>query len=370
MNGHDTVFAVLITTILGVAIPGLVTLAVRHSNQKTSPMAAIGRPGFVVRNRRWQVALLRIVGILFVLVGALLLATGLSGAILGASIAGACMILGGVAFVIGGQALSSYRIEGRLDGLEARSFGRGVRSIGSLDIAIVLPSHNNYGGLRAEDATGHMLFDANRLMSGYVDLISWLQQYRPDLVIPEGSQPLGPQPKQVVAPVAPKPQPGYSPTTGSFTVRETQSTQAPLFIGGALFAVIGLVGLLIVKWQSSKMPHPWTVGVCFAVCYALGMVMYTMGRRGLRHRLVVSGDKVTIHTGGRQTRTINVSEISAIQAKTMTDARSGYSSILLVATDYAHNTLFTADTGMDGFPLLVSWLQQRRPDLVIPSVLC
>ena len=180
------VLPVVTAVLLSILIPAVVEAAVRRGDRNRRAMA---RPDvdtgalFVVRNRRWQSVLLRVVGIVFLVVGALLTLVSvmeseqMDGP--GPLVTGAGITVAGALFVVLATGVRRFRVDAFDDHLTVRPWFRATRVVRLTEIGSVSPSSNPYGGVDVRDVDGRMLFTATRLSIGYQDIVAHLQAHYP-----------------------------------------------------------------------------------------------------------------------------------------------------------------------------------------------
>jgi preprotein translocase subunit SecG len=180
--------SLLITFVILVGITTLVSTRARASNAST-PTAAGG--SFVVRSRGWQAALLRWTGIVFIVLGCLLLLLAIVvHSQEGAGIPGVVIAIGGFVFMRLARGVKRTRLEVNGDSVLVFRRSGSPRPVDVHEILRLTPLlSNNYGGIVARSDQGR-LFSATRLMLGYPQLIEYLQTKRPDLPIPDASRPI------------------------------------------------------------------------------------------------------------------------------------------------------------------------------------
>lgn len=182
-----TVVSASVAFLAALVIPVVVSAAVRRGDRRRSargvvPDAATGVL-FTVRPRRWQHVVLRVVGILFVVVGALMALVSVVDAddmdSPGPLIAAVVILLGGGGFVLLANSMRRTAIDALPDRLRVRVGFRPERTVLLTDIASISPLMNAYGGLQAKDASGHRLFSTTGLAQGYGTLEQYLQERAP-----------------------------------------------------------------------------------------------------------------------------------------------------------------------------------------------
>ncbi|MDN4648903.1 hypothetical protein [Curtobacterium sp. PsM8] len=182
-----TITSVTIAFVLAAAVPVVVTSAIRRGDRKRKHQRVLAGAApdalFTVRPRRWQRVILRTVGILLAVVGAVLLLAGVTSTdepdALPVGITGGVALLAGVAFVLLAGALARTRIDALPDRLIVRKGFRAEREVHHTAIASIRPWTGPYGGIQARDAEGTVLFDTVSIAIGYPDLEAWLAQRAP-----------------------------------------------------------------------------------------------------------------------------------------------------------------------------------------------
>ena len=195
MNHFAIMFvSVAIALILLAGITLFVSNRVRRAPSVSTRDATESGVSFIVSARRWQSRVLMATGILFVVVGCLLLLISILGgddeSTLGAGIPGVFIALGGIVFIWMGRGVARARLEVTEDTIWVFRWRGAPRQVPLHEIARLTPlTSNNYGGVVARSAQ-RRLFSATRLMLGYPQLIEYFQKRRPDLAIPDASWPL------------------------------------------------------------------------------------------------------------------------------------------------------------------------------------
>lgn len=177
---------VVVTVLLSSVIPVIVGGAVRRGDRSgrgtARPDADTGAL-FVVRNRRWQAALFRVLGIVLLVVGGFFTIVSVArteelegpGPLVGAT----GITVAGAVFVVLAMGIHRFRVEAFDDHLTVRPWFRATRVVALTDIGSVRPAPNALGGVDVRDVGGRMLFTATRISIGYTDLVAFLQQSTP-----------------------------------------------------------------------------------------------------------------------------------------------------------------------------------------------
>lgn len=165
------------------------------ARQVTVPPAGIdpNEVLFVVRGRRWQVILLRTIGIVCIVAGTLMAVLSVvstaTAAVLGPIIAGFGLFGLGLGLVVMARGLARARLEVTPSGFRwSRGFGE-VQTFMLADIVYLAPMTGQYGGLVGKGFEHRTLFRATTIDLEYNQLFGYLRTYRPDLVMPFGSAP-------------------------------------------------------------------------------------------------------------------------------------------------------------------------------------
>lgn len=192
MSQTATIFlSLLIAFVVMVGITAFVSSRVRRAPSVSTRAATESAVSFIVCARRWQSALLRWCGILFVAVGlvCLLIAVVADGQE-GAGIGGVFIALFGLCFLWIARGVARARLEVTEDSVWVFRWRGAPRQIAISEISRLAPmTSNNYGGVVAR-SEHRRLFSATRIMLGYPQLIGYLHARRPDLPIPDTSWPL------------------------------------------------------------------------------------------------------------------------------------------------------------------------------------
>jgi len=182
-----TITSVTIAFVIAAVVPVVVTSAIRRGDRKRKHQRVLAGAApdalFTVRPRRWQRVILRTIGILLAVVGAVLLLAGVTSTdepdALPVGITGGFALLAGVAFVLLAGALARTRIDALPDRLIVRKGFRAEREVHHTAIASIRPWTGPYGGIQARDPNGAVLFDTVSIAIGYPDLEAWLAQRAP-----------------------------------------------------------------------------------------------------------------------------------------------------------------------------------------------
>ncbi|NNC11912.1 hypothetical protein HII28_08470 [Planctomonas sp. JC2975] len=194
----NTTVGVVISLLLPLVIMAIVTALVagRVRNAPSTSAWKSTRDGvqFVVSLRRWQRVLMRVAGIIAIAVGLLLFLSALSGAgetsNLAMGIVGSLFVVVGVFMVWLAHGMARLRLEVTPDAVFAFPLAGAPRETAISDITeLTSRRSSNYGGIVAKTAA-EQSFSATRIMLGYPQLIDFLRERRPDLVIPDASWPL------------------------------------------------------------------------------------------------------------------------------------------------------------------------------------
>jgi hypothetical protein len=193
-QSNTIVLTILFTLAVLVGVTAFVSSRVRRAPSVAAREVTQSEVSFVVCSRRWQSILIRGVGILFFVVGCLLLLVAIvpstTSSARGAAIPGAIIAIVGILFLWLARGLKRVRLEVTSDSIWVFGWTGAPREVPLSDISrLSLLASSNYGGVVAYTEHGRS-FNANRLMLGYRQLIDYFQTRRPDLAIPESSWPL------------------------------------------------------------------------------------------------------------------------------------------------------------------------------------
>lgn len=187
-----SVFVSLLITV--VVLVGMVTVVAssihRARNVSTRPATKSGVL-FVVSNRKWQVLVLEVIGLVIGATGIVLvvLSIVLGGSALGGGPPGVVFVLAGLILLWMGHGVSRARLEVTPDSVWVFRWSGAPREVPLRAISRLDPlTRNNYGGVAARSPK-RRLFSASRLMLGYPQLIDYLHTNRADLPIPDTSWP-------------------------------------------------------------------------------------------------------------------------------------------------------------------------------------
>ena len=179
-------FTVLMAVLLSILIPAIVGTAIRRGDRNGRAVAratADTRALFVVKNRRWQSVLFRVVGIVFLIVGgfftlvAVVESEQMDGP--GPLIAMAGITVAGALFVLLAIGIRRFRVDVFDNHLMVRPWFRATRVVALTEIGSVRPSSNQYGGVDVRELNGRMLFTATRISIGYNEIVAYLQERFP-----------------------------------------------------------------------------------------------------------------------------------------------------------------------------------------------
>ncbi|KTR39273.1 hypothetical protein NS263_10880 [Curtobacterium oceanosedimentum] len=179
-----TITSVGIAMVAAFIITTSVTAATKRSDRRRrergEPLPNEGGALVTVRLRTFQWVLIRVVAIVFVVVGALLslgaattISTGIDPSLL---IVAIVVLLAGIGGILLSRSLRRTRLLAMEDHLLVRQGLHQERRVDLREIAAVLPIANQYGGLQARDATGKRLFHVMGLARGYAELEAYLQE--------------------------------------------------------------------------------------------------------------------------------------------------------------------------------------------------
>lgn len=178
-----TFFSVSVAFLAAFLIPLTVSATVRRNDRRRAERDPISRPDpthMEVRFRTWQWVVWRVLGIGFVLVGAILSLVSIAGAgeldSPAPTIAAIAILLAGCGALLLASALRRGRIVTSPDALTVRRGFRQERTIPLTSIAAIRPLANAYGGLDARDADGRRLFTVMGLARGYDEFEQFLAE--------------------------------------------------------------------------------------------------------------------------------------------------------------------------------------------------
>jgi hypothetical protein len=170
-----------------VAIPAVVTALVRQSDRKRPPSAVVGDEAygvlFTVRARRWNYLLLRIIGIVFIVVGGFFLLAALAllddpdatGMLLG----GLGIGLFGLLFVYLGVGQKRRRVEAYDSQLVVTPMFRAARTVDPAAIKHIRPTTNRFGGLDVKVHGQRGVISVLSIDAAYPEFCAWLEQRAP-----------------------------------------------------------------------------------------------------------------------------------------------------------------------------------------------
>lgn len=179
-----TITSVGIAMVAAFVITTSVTAATKRSDrlrrERGEPLPNEGGALVTVRLRTFQWVLIRVVAIVFVVVGALLslgaattISTGIDPSLL---IVAIVVLLAGIGGILLSRSLRRTRLLAMEDHLLVRQGLQRERRVDLREIAALLPIANQYGGLQARDVTGKRLFHVMGLARGYAELEAYLQE--------------------------------------------------------------------------------------------------------------------------------------------------------------------------------------------------
>jgi hypothetical protein len=179
-------FPVVVAVLLSIVIPAIVGAAVRRGDRNGR---AVARPNadtgalVVVKNRRWQSVLFRVLGIVFLVAGGFFTLVSvveseeMDGP--GPLISAAGITVAGALFVVLAMGIRRFQVDAFDNHLTVRPWFRATRVIALTEIGSVRPSLNRYGGVDVRDVNGRMLFTATTISIGYDDIVAYLQERFP-----------------------------------------------------------------------------------------------------------------------------------------------------------------------------------------------
>jgi hypothetical protein len=188
------VISLFLPLVILVIVTSVVSSRVRHAPATSSWWATREGVLCVVGSRRWQRVLVRAAGILATLVGCVVFLAALSGAgrstTLAMGISGSVIVVVGIVMVWLAHGMARLRLEVAQDVVFAFPLAGAPREIAVEAISELRPlTSSNYGGILARTGA-RQSFSATRTMLGYPQLIAFLRERRPELVIPDASWPL------------------------------------------------------------------------------------------------------------------------------------------------------------------------------------
>ncbi|WP_049829634.1 hypothetical protein [Arthrobacter sp. RIT-PI-e] len=173
------IVAVLLSIVSSAIVRVVVFRAERNARVANYPSTDTGAL-FVVKNRRWQSVLFRVLGIVFLVVGSfftfisIVESEQMDGP--GPLISGAAIAVAGALFVIVAMGISRFHVGAFTDHLRVRPWFRPTRVVPLAEIGSVRPSFNRLGGIDVRHTSGTMLFTATGVSVGYNDIVFYLQQ--------------------------------------------------------------------------------------------------------------------------------------------------------------------------------------------------
>ncbi len=179
-----TITSVGIAMVAAFVITRSVTAATKHSDRRRrergETLPSEGGALVTVRLRTFQWVLIRVVAIVFVVLGALLslgaattISTGVEPSLVVVAIV---LLLAGIGGIVLSRSMRRTRVLAMEDHLLVRQGLHQERRVDLGEIAAVLPIANQYGGLQARDVTGKRLFSVMGLARGYAELEAYLQE--------------------------------------------------------------------------------------------------------------------------------------------------------------------------------------------------
>lgn len=203
--------SVTIAFLAALVIPLIVTTLARRGDRRRGPAAlepdAVTGVLFSVRPRRWQHVVIRVLGILFLVVGGffalavVVVESDADGAPMetGAVVTPFVILAAGAALLVLASSMARTRMDVLPDRMVVRRGFRAERVVPLTEIAEIAPLANQYGGIQARGADRSRLFYSMGLDLHHADLLEHLQRRRPDLLAPPHEAP----PQQEWAPPAP-----------------------------------------------------------------------------------------------------------------------------------------------------------------------
>ncbi|ROR37058.1 MULTISPECIES: hypothetical protein [unclassified Curtobacterium] len=178
---------VLIALIAMIAIPAAVSALVRRSDRKRPPSTVVGDEAygvlFTVRARRWNYLLLRIIGIVFIVVGGFFFLATLTllddPDAIGMLITAVAMVLFGILFVYLGVGQKRRRVEAYDSQLVVTPMFRAARTIDPTAIKHIRPTTNRFGGLDIKVNGQRGVISVISIDAAYPELCAWLEQRAP-----------------------------------------------------------------------------------------------------------------------------------------------------------------------------------------------
>ncbi len=178
---------VLIALIAMIAIPAAVSALVRRSDRKRPPSTVVGDEAygvlFTVRARRWNYLLLRIIGIVFIVVGGFFFLATLTllddPDAIGMLITAVAMVLFGILFVYLGVGQKRRRVEAYDSQLVVTPMFRAARTVDPTAIKHIRPTTNRFGGLDIKVNGQRGVISVISIDAAYPELCAWLEQRAP-----------------------------------------------------------------------------------------------------------------------------------------------------------------------------------------------
>jgi hypothetical protein len=172
--------------LLSIMIPAIVGVAVRRGDRSgrtaAHPNSDTGAL-FVVKNRRWQSVLFRVLGIVFLVIGGFFTFVSVveSGELDGPGplISAAGITVAGALFVVLAMGIGRFRVDAFDNYLTVRPWFRAIRVLALTEIGSVRPALNQFGGIDVRDVNGRVLFTATKISIGYDDIVTYLQERFP-----------------------------------------------------------------------------------------------------------------------------------------------------------------------------------------------
>jgi len=185
------VVATIVT--LRAIVPPLVRLRTRRTSHLSGVAAGVpalgpARPGdavlFVVRPRRWQHGILRVIGVAAIILGALMALLNLLSHMrnpAGPLFAGVGVFGGGIALLSLARMVQREQTEVLENSVRVRRGWLREREFALDEIKGLTAESGIYGGIVALDASGKRIFGASSVAVGYDDLVAFLHRKKPSL---------------------------------------------------------------------------------------------------------------------------------------------------------------------------------------------